>query len=268
MWAPVQRELALLGHRSYAVDLPGHGFDADYSPHYQAPQDLAAFGAEPSRLAGVTLEDNVRQVVEEVRALSAHGPVVLVASSLGGVTASKVADTVPELVAHVVYVSAWCCVTRPNPVAYMGEPEFAGSLLPGLGGLAVGDPEAIGAGRANYRTADKDLIAALKEATMAEAGDGQWLAFLNIMQPDESMQVMLGDATVHADRWGTVPHTFVRLTGDRSLPIELQDRLIADADRLTPDNPFTVHTVHASHAGFLLKAKEVAAILDGTVASR
>jgi pimeloyl-ACP methyl ester carboxylesterase len=28
IWASVQRELALLGHRSYAVDLPGHGLDA------------------------------------------------------------------------------------------------------------------------------------------------------------------------------------------------------------------------------------------------
>ncbi|WP_442875585.1 alpha/beta fold hydrolase [Actinoallomurus sp. NBC_01490] len=30
MWAPVQRELALRGHRGYAVDLPGHG--AEYGP--------------------------------------------------------------------------------------------------------------------------------------------------------------------------------------------------------------------------------------------
>jgi pimeloyl-ACP methyl ester carboxylesterase len=42
MWAPVQRELALLGHRSFAVDLPGHGFDAQYPVAYQAPQNLDA----------------------------------------------------------------------------------------------------------------------------------------------------------------------------------------------------------------------------------
>lgn len=30
MWAPIQRELASLGHHSFAVDLPGHGFEAQY----------------------------------------------------------------------------------------------------------------------------------------------------------------------------------------------------------------------------------------------
>lgn len=83
MWAPVQRELALLGHRSFAVDLPGHGFDAQYPVAYQAPQDLAAWPA----ITGV-------------------------------------ANTVPDLVDRLVYISAWLCVQRSNPVEYMQEPEF------------------------------------------------------------------------------------------------------------------------------------------------
>ena len=77
MWAPVQRELALLGHRSFAVDLPGHGFDAQYPAAYQAPQDLDAWAAEPSKLAGITLQDNVDMVVDVVRRVAEHGPVVL-----------------------------------------------------------------------------------------------------------------------------------------------------------------------------------------------
>ncbi|WP_435233931.1 alpha/beta fold hydrolase, partial [Micromonospora aurantiaca (nom. illeg.)] len=44
-WAPMQRELALRGHRSLAVDLPGHGFGATFPVAYQAPQDLAALAA-------------------------------------------------------------------------------------------------------------------------------------------------------------------------------------------------------------------------------
>jgi pimeloyl-ACP methyl ester carboxylesterase len=54
MWVPVQRELALLGHRSFTVDLPGHGIDAQYPGAYQAPQDLDAWAIEPSTLAKVT----------------------------------------------------------------------------------------------------------------------------------------------------------------------------------------------------------------------
>lgn len=60
MWAPLQRELALQGRRSLAIDLPGHGFDAQFTQAYQAPQDLECLGSQESTLAEVTLEDNVR----------------------------------------------------------------------------------------------------------------------------------------------------------------------------------------------------------------
>ncbi|WP_311202725.1 hypothetical protein [Actinophytocola gossypii] len=73
---------------------------------------------------------------------------------------------------------------------------------------------------------------------------------------------MTGDARVEADTWGTIPRGYVRLTEDRSLPIAMQDRLIAEADALTPDNPYDVHTMDTSHIGFVFRAAEVAAILD------
>lgn len=60
MWAPLQRELALQGRRSFAIDLPGHGFDAQFTQAYQAPQDLECLRSQESTLAEVTLEDNVR----------------------------------------------------------------------------------------------------------------------------------------------------------------------------------------------------------------
>ncbi|MEU6721819.1 alpha/beta hydrolase [Nonomuraea sp. NPDC046802] len=262
MWAPVQRELALLGHRSFAVDLPGHGLDAQYPVAYQAPQDLAAWANEPSTLAGVSLQDNVDMVVDIVRRVAEHGPVVLVGASLGGTTISGVGNTVPELVDRLVYISAWSCVELANPVEYMQTPEFGASLLAPLAALNVGDPAHVGAGRANYRTADPVLLAALKEATMADVSDEQFRAFLNILQPDESIAVMMSDARVHADTWGTIARTYIRLTGDRSLPIAMQDRLITEADALTPGNPYDVHTLDTTHAGFLFRAGEVAAILD------
>ncbi|MFI7028887.1 alpha/beta fold hydrolase [Microbispora rosea] len=262
MWAPIQRELALLGHRSFAVDLPGHGLDAQYPVAYQAPQDLDAWAIEPSTLAGVTLQDNVDTVVDVVRRLVEHGPVVLVGASLGGTTITQVGNTVPELVSRLVYISAWSCVQRSNPIEYMQEPEFAANLMAPLASFNVGDPAHLGVGRANYRTADPVLLAGLKAATMADVSDEQFRAFLNILQPDESIAVMMADARVHADTWGTIARTYIRLTEDRSLPVAMQDRLIAEADALTPDNPYDVHTLDTSHVGFVFRAGEVAAILD------
>lgn len=265
MWAPLQRELALLGQRCYAVDLPGHGFEAQYPVSYQAPQDLAALAATASTSACVGLDDNVDRVAEAVTALRAHGPVVLVGASLGGVTLTEVANRFADLVDHLVYISAWVCTTRPSPVAYMSEPEFAGSVLPELGALNVGDPAVLGVGRANYRTADPELLRRLKEATMADRSDEEFMAFLNIMQPDEPIAVMVARATADPATWGRVPRTFVRLTADRSLPIAMQDRLITDADTLTPGNAFRVHTLETSHAGFLFHSGRLARLLSDTV---
>ncbi|MFD9281093.1 alpha/beta hydrolase [Streptomyces mirabilis] len=262
MWAPVQRELALLGHRSFAVDLPGHGFDAQYPAAYQAPQDLDAWAAEPSTLAGVTLQDNIDLVVDVVRRVAEHGPVVLVGASLGGTTITGVGNTIPDLVSRLVYISAWSCVQRSNPIEYMQEPEFGDNLLAPLAALNVGNPAELGVGRANYRTADPSLFAAAKAAIMADGTDEQFRAFLNILQPDESLAVMMSDARGHADTWGTIPRTYIRLADDRTLPAAMQDRLISEADALTPDNPYDVHTLTTSHVGFLLKPVEVADILD------
>ncbi|MFE3651530.1 alpha/beta fold hydrolase [Streptomyces sp. NPDC059152] len=262
MWAPVQRELALLGHRSFAVDLPGHGFDAQYPTAYQAPQDLDAWAAEPSKLAQVTLQDNIDMVVDVVRRVAEHGPVVLVGASLGGTTITGVGNAIPDLVNRLVYVSGWSCVQCANPIEYMQEPEFGDSLLAPLAALNVGDPAELGVGRANYRTADPVMLAGLKASMMADGTDEQFRAFLNILQPDESLAVMMADARGHADTWGTIARTYIRLTDDRSLPVAMQDRLIAEADALTPDNPYDVHTLATSHVGFLLKPAEVAGILD------
>ncbi len=107
-WMPVLRELALLGHRGLAVDLPGHGLDARLPLSYQAPQDVAAFTAADSPIAGITVADNVAQVIDVVRKVRQHGPVILVGHSLGGVTIGLVATAVPEAIQRLVYVSAFC----------------------------------------------------------------------------------------------------------------------------------------------------------------
>ncbi len=72
------RELALLGHRSLPVVLPGHGLDAPLPMSYQT-QDLAAFSAAPSPMSAITVEDNVSHVIDVVQRVHRRGPVILVA---------------------------------------------------------------------------------------------------------------------------------------------------------------------------------------------
>ncbi|MFE0592160.1 alpha/beta fold hydrolase [Micromonospora echinospora] len=261
-WAPMQRELALRGHRSLAVDLPGHGFGATFPAAYQAPQDLAALATTPSAIAGIGHADNVAHVLEVLRRVRAHGPVILVGHSRGGLTLTGVGNAAPELVDRLVYVSAWCCVDE-TPAGYQTSAENASSALHDVAGLIAANPMELGALRFNWRTADPKLLATLREATLADGTDDEFYGYLNTLEPDESLDP--GEERADAATWGTIPRTYVRLTADRSMPIALQDRFIAEADALTPDNRFDVRSLDVSHAGVLVRPAETAALLSSLV---
>ncbi|ANN14758.1 esterase [Amycolatopsis orientalis] len=266
-WGPLQNELALLGYRSHAVDLPGHGDLAD-SPaaYYRQPQDLAALAAAPSPLRGVTLRDNVRHVVDTLRRLEGQGPLVLVGNSLGGLTISAVANAAPELLDRLVYLSA-LCLSDP---AMLTEPwdVVDENLLDALSArIAVPDVHEPGVARLNWRSAHGDpaLFAELKTAIMADSTDHQFRLLLDSLDPDESYAVLEPGALVQSDGWGRVPHTYVRLTADLSITPAVQDHMIRKADELTPHNPFKVHTLASSHVGYFSRPRVFADLLTGLV---
>ncbi|GAA1226226.1 hypothetical protein GCM10009676_05220 [Prauserella halophila] len=248
------RELTLLGVRALAVDLPGHGFGSTRPVAYQAPQDPSALGAVPSQAAGVTVAGAAEHLAATVRRAREHGPVVVVGHSRGGLPLTTLLSTEPELVDRAVYISAWCPVAA-TVAEYMATPEYAASALNNLPNVLVADPAQLGALRMNWRTADPDVLAALKDAMLADVTDDEFLAYLALLDPDEIL-----DPGEPADigRWGSVPHTYVRLAADTSMPPAMQDRLIADADAVTPGNPFDVHTLPGSHAGFLARPEATA----------
>lgn len=260
-WAPLTRELALRGYRSLALDLPGHGLDAALPLSYQAPQDLPAFATARSPLADVTLQDYIEHVAAAVRQVARHGPVILVGGSMGGAITTGVGNIAPEVVSRLVYITAFCCAGLPSMYAYFQTPEAAASLLFTIPGL--GDPACTGAIRTNHRSADPEFLRAFKAAVAAECTDEQFRTALNYgLQPDESFQATLGEAQADAATWGIIPRTYIRATQDRALPLPLQDRMINEANALTPGNPFDVHSIDASHVGILLlHASEIADIL-------
>ncbi|MER7000551.1 alpha/beta hydrolase [Streptomyces sp. NPDC000410] len=267
-WGPLQNELALLGHRSYAVDLPGHGDRADGpAAYYRLPQDTAALAAAPSPTRGVSLHDNVTHVVGLLHRIAQHGPVVLVGNSLGGLTISAVANTAPQLLHRVVYLSA-LCLSDP---AMLTEPwgVVDDSLLDAAAARItvptdMSDPGVV---RLNWRSAhaDPELFAELKSVVMADATDHQFRVLLDSMDPDENHSVMEPAALVQADTWGRVPHTYVRLSEDRSLTPAVQSYMIRKADMLTPHNPFDVHTLAASHVGYFSRPQPFAELLTRLV---
>ncbi|MQS39140.1 alpha/beta fold hydrolase [Streptomyces katsurahamanus] len=259
-FAPLQAELALLGHRSVAVDLPGHGFEATFPAAYQAPQDLDALAVEPGSMKGVTLADNAARVIEVLERAKRNGPTVLVGHSKGGITITAAGNARPELIDRIVYVSAWCPVDL-SVRDYYAEPEMAeidpGALAPAF----VGNPAELGLLRTNFRTADPAVLAAFKQAISADLTDDEFRTFLNTFQPDEDLDAGTSADRAQAATWGRIPRTYVRLAADASIPLAMQDRMIREADALTPDNPFEVRTLEGSHLRWLAHPKPAAELL-------
>ncbi|MER5987635.1 alpha/beta fold hydrolase [Streptomyces sp. NPDC001787] len=266
-WGPLQNELALHGHRSYAVDLPGHGDRADHpAAYYRQPQDLTALAAAPSPMRGITLQDNVRHVVDILHRLAPSGPLVLVANSFGGLTVTAVANAVPELLDRVVYLSA-VCLSDPAMATEEWDVLDDNLLDAAAARITVPNTADHGVVRLNWRAAHADpaLFAQLKTAVMADSSDHQFRMLLDSMDPDENYSVLEKGAVAQAARWGAVPHTFVRLTEDLSIPPAVQDYMIRKADELTPENPFDVRTLPASHVGYFSRPHLFAALLASLV---
>lgn len=212
-FAPLQAELGLLGHRSVAVDLPGHGFAATFPHGYQAPQNLTEFAAAPGVLKGVTLAANAAHLTAVLERAKAVGPVVLVSHSRGGVTATAAANRRPDLIDRLVYVSSWAPVELPVS-AYYSEPEMASVDGTALASTIVGDVALLGLLRANFRTADPAVLAPLKAALLADGTDDEFHAFLSTFQPDENLDAGSADDRAQAGTWGRVPKAYVRLAAD------------------------------------------------------
>lgn len=264
-FAPLQAALAARGVRSAALDLPGHGFATTSPAAFQSPQDLEALASEPSAMAGISHADTVTHLAEAVASIRAHGPVVALAHSRGGTALTSAANARPELFDHLVYASAWAPVDL-DAAAYNAEPEMAGVDNAVLASLLVGDPGELGALRCNFRAAAGEQFAALKDLFGADRSDDEFRTFLGLFQTDEGLDAGGADDRAQAGTWGRIPRTFLRLGADRSIPPGMQDRLIAEGDALTPDNPYRVRTLDSSHLGWLIDPAEAAQAIADIVA--
>ncbi|MGW7345977.1 alpha/beta fold hydrolase [Streptomyces sp. NPDC054854] len=259
-FAPLQAELGLLGHRSVAVDLPGHGFQATFTRAYQVPQDPAGLASTPGSIKGVTLADNVAHLIGVLERAKRNGPVILVAHSRGGVTVTAAANGRPDLIDRLVYVSAWAPVDL-DIGDYYAEPEMVGVDPAAFASALAANPADLGLLRVNFRTANPDSLAAFKAAFFADGTDEQFLTFLNTFQPDENLDAGGSADRAHAETWGRIPKTYIRLADDTSLPLAAQDRLIREGNALTPDNPYDVHTLEGSHLKWLVDPAPAARVL-------
>lgn len=244
-WNDIVGRLVAAGHRAFAIDLPGSGINAAYPQSYLR-NDFAAFATEPSPIANIGLADYTNAVVDQVKKM-AHGKVTLVGHSMGGLTITRVAEAVPELLERLVYLSAYVPVRLASANDYSQLPENK----PGMSGaLVVADPVATGAVRINPRNGDPEYVEQGRLALYNDVSTAEYLKYAVAFNPDLPVRVGVEDARGTVDRWGKVPRTYIRTTEDHTVPPALQDRMILEADAATPHNKFVVHTLPSSHSSF------------------
>jgi pimeloyl-ACP methyl ester carboxylesterase len=257
-WNDVLARLTANGKRVHAIDLPGAGLNAQF-PRAWLTQDLDALKTEVSPLKGMRLQVYVDAVVAQIRAMARYGKVVLVGHSFGGATATRAAEMVPELIHRVVYVTAFANVALPGIAAYTELPENRRGQA---GATQIGDPGVTGAVRINNRSPDPVYVEKARQAFYNDVPTERFLPFAATLVPDVPLQAFVDDARGTAARWGRLPRSYIRCTLDQAIPVELQDRIIAEADASTPDNKFDQHTLVSSHSPFASMPGELATILN------
>lgn len=256
-WAATQRALAGLGAASVAVDLPGHGFGAPLPTGYLLPGQPGLL-TEKSRLATVTMDECAEAVVETLRRVRHYRSVVLVGHSAGGGPLSLTAEKAPRLVDRMVYLTAFVPAGRPRFFDYLGSPENATALGQGLN---LGDPGALGAVRINPLSTDPAYVEELRQTHYHDTPLDQFDRWRSVLSPDLPLAIPTSPVTLTAERWGSIPRTFLRCADNRALAPTAQDLMIAEADEAFPGRPFTVRTLPGGHSPFAARPDELAAAL-------
>lgn len=264
-WDKVVPVLEAAGHHCVAIDLPGSGKNAASPESFsRKPFDPAAFGTEPSPNAGVAQEARTAATVEAVRQAAArgNGKVVLVGHSLGGITVSPVAETVPELLHAAVYLTAFMLPPGMPAIAMIQHESMAAALVPGL---FMADPAGVGALRINVASDDPAYLAGLKTAFFGDVDQAAFETFRKTLHCDEPAQVALVPSGVTKDHFGTVARHYVHCDADQAITPAGQALMVAMVDEAMGSKT-SIHRLSASHSPFLSQPAQVADILLGIAA--
>lgn len=182
-----------------------------------------------TRTPFVTLK-TMRRAVEAV--LDDAHPTTIVAHSRYGILATALAEARPAAVKRVVYLASF--MLRSGERVADCFPRDEGSLLRGhveVNRLAVTDSLRPAIWRDGlYADCCEDDVALASSLLCAEPS---WPALARVRTT--------------AERFGTVPRAYVRLTQDRAVSLAMQDRLI---DAMPPQR---VESIEASHSAYFSK---------------
>ncbi|MEV8331684.1 alpha/beta hydrolase [Streptomyces niveus] len=246
-WGPVAEQLTARGIRSVAADIDGHALRGRaMRARWARPFfDERSFATEPSPVARITASGAAAALADRVRKEGGGRPCLVVAHGMGGVVATALAELAPELVAGLVYVSAYAPVNGVPAGSYRTCPEnVAEKALQ----LLVTEPELIGAARIDF--GDPERRDEIKEAFYNDLDDQAADAAMALLSPDGPAGIAGERLTVTEARFGRILHSYVTCSRDNVVPLALQRHFIKEIDAVSVF-PTAVTELDSSHAPFL-----------------
>jgi pimeloyl-ACP methyl ester carboxylesterase len=220
-WDPVLGPLRELGHDVRAIDLPGRGPTADLA-------------------ASTTLEDYISCASTAVDAFPE--PPILVAHSIGGATASALAERRPDAVRGIVYVSA---VVPMNGAAGLPTLQEIGSdcALLQEGAITFAD---------DFTTVTVRPDSA-RSGFYNRCSEGVAKRAVTRLTPEPVQPLMT--PVMLGDNFASVPKTYIGATHDTTVPPDFQRTL---AERCGA----TFLPINSDHSPFYSATEELVALLS------
>lgn len=185
-WTKIQAELEARGHKTIAIDLPGHGEDT-------------------TPLQEVTMESYVKKVGEVLQAQS--GKVVLVGHSMGGLVISQVAEQYSDHIESLMYIAAFLPQNGEFLLSIEGrnpKPTVPPALIPSADQV--------------YLDLDTTKITELFYQDCSAAD----IAFAKARLNSQPAAPLLTPVQITAEKFGKLPRFYVECTNDQAVNIALQ----------------------------------------------
>lgn len=217
-WAKIKSRLEAAGHQVSAPDLPGHGDD-------RTPRRGLRMSDYAGRVAAVLAEGE---------------PAILVAHSMGGVVASAAGEAAPELIRHLVYLTA-LVPSDGRSLNQIADRDPANDFETSMEATEPG---------AHLLKRDIARMVFYADCDPADAEDA-----LDRLTPEPDAPLD-EPVTLSAGRFSGVPKSYVICDADITLSPEKQ---AAYADKLAGVRRFHIDS---GHSPFLARPDELTAILE------
>lgn len=216
-WEKVIPHLTAQGHSVLAPDLPGHGSNAH-----------------------VPLEEISLQTYVDTLCSLLNEPSILVGHSMAGMIISQVAEKLPHLVKHLVYLAA---VVPRNGCAML---ELLTALNPdsSINQILEVDP-----GRQTLRVVGEGLRRFFYNACSLED-----LAAAKRRITPQPLRPQTDQVLLSQENFGRLPKTYIRCTLDRAIPPSVQDHFAQSCHQRL--------TLETDHSPFFSAPQELAALLQ------